>query len=130
MAEPSVHGRIHSVFRKGTPTRLPAPRPELEPEMGVDRGISTPARTNSVFEKEVRAARGYGLTTAFVLGGDHYVGYAVALSGQAAFGVGLAVEAGAQVVEGEVGYSGHSEGVLGHHQVERRRHFHRAAGPA
>ena len=97
-AEPSVHGRIHSVFRKGTPTRLPAPRPELEPEMGVDRGISTPARTNSVFEKEVRAGRGYGLGTGFLPGGDHYVGYPVALAGQAAFSVGFAVEAGAQVV--------------------------------
>src|SRR5690554_4981670 len=118
-------------FGKPSPSRLPAPvQKSLTPEMGVSRSISTPARTNSVFEKEVRAGRGYGLGTGFLPGGDHYVGYPVALSGQAAFGVGFAVEAGAQVVEGEVDDSGHSEGVLGHHQIDRRRHFHKATNHA
>src|SRR5690554_4688176 len=102
----------------------------LEPEMGVDRSISTPARTNSVFEEEVRAGGGDGLGAGFLPGGDHYVGYPVALSGQAAFGVGFAVEAGAQVVEREVDNSRHSERVLGHHQVDRGRHFHKAPNHA
>src|SRR5690554_7975734 len=64
-------------------------------------------RAKSVFEQEMGPGRSDGLGTGLLPGGDHHIGNPVALAGQAAFGVGLAVKTRTQVVQGKVDDSRH-----------------------
>lgn len=99
-AEPSVHGRIHSVFRKAIPLTLACTSAEKSDSRngGKPEHFNPGLWAKSVFQEEMGPCGGNRLGTGFLPGGDHYVGYPVALAGQAAFGVGFTVEAGAQVV--------------------------------
>ncbi|CCG95699.1 hypothetical protein MARHY2225 [Marinobacter nauticus ATCC 49840] len=79
----------------------------------------------SVFEQEVSAGGSDGLGARLLPGGDHHIGHAVTLAGKPALGVRFPVQAGPKIVEGEIDNSGHAEGVLGHNQINSRRHFHK-----